>query len=431
MKRAALLALVLAACSSKQRPVISSFTVDEPNPEAGRPVTFTFSVSGATTIVLLPLPGLVSQSPVSVVPPAGTTTFTLRADNEGGVTARNLNVAVRDAVPTITDTDAIPGQSLPGAPVTISWSVSGADHATVGGGEFVQPLTVPLVGSTVVHPTATTSYTVTAFNRPGLTPESVTATIIARVFSPPSVSGFTANPGSIVQGEASTLRWSGNAASYSISDGTTTFQVGPRQSLVVRPAASTTYTLNARGPVDTLPLQNPPTTTVTVTPHAGSTLAYGAPAGGLLQLVADVCNSPCAALTFRIVANGTVQLRGAALNLPLDATKVSFNASSFGLGTKLAAAVSGAGLGSGILQDTLVLGVALKGTGTGPAADLTLNDSDEVAHFTLALTPAGGAGEVFNGATLATQPAPAFKAVVQSDTRRTPNAIAVGTLVAQ
>ncbi|HYS07181.1 MAG TPA: hypothetical protein VEP66_00495, partial [Myxococcales bacterium] len=121
MKRAALLALVLAACSSKQRPVISSFTVDEPNPEAGRPVTFTFSVSGATTIVLLPLPGLVSQSPVSVVPPAGTTTFTLRADNEGGVTARNLNVAVRDAVPTITDTDAIPGQSLPGAPVTISW----------------------------------------------------------------------------------------------------------------------------------------------------------------------------------------------------------------------------------------------------------------------------------------------------------------------
>jgi hypothetical protein len=38
---------------------------------------------------------------------------------------------------------------------------------------------------------------------------------------------------------------------------------------------------------------------------------------------------------------------------------------------------------------------------------------------------------VFNGATLATQPASAFKAVVQSDTRRTPNAIAVGTLVAQ
>jgi len=84
-----------------------------------------------------------------------------------------------------------------------------------------------------------------------------------------------------------------------------------------------------------------------------------------------------------------------------------------------------------VLQNTLVLGVALKGGGTAPAPDVTLIAGDELAHFTLALTPEGGAGEVFNGATLAAQTASAFKGVVQSATGRTPNAIAVGTLVAQ
>jgi hypothetical protein len=281
----------------------------------------------------------------------------------------------------------------------------------------------------VVHPTATTSYTVTAFNRPGLTPGSITATIIARVYSPPSVSGFTSSPSSIVQGQASTLSWSGNAVSYSVRDGTanTSFEVGPRRSLVVHPAATTTYTLNARGPVGTLPLQDPPSTTVTVTPHAGTSLAYTPPLGGVLQLVADVCNSGSCRLL--ITANGPVQLRGAALNLPLDTTKVSFDPSTFS--TPIPGAVAVARLGTGVLQNALVLGVALKGTGTAPAADLTLNDGQELARFTLLLTPAGGAGVVFDGATLAAQPASGFKAVVQNAAGRAPNAIAVGRLEAQ
>jgi len=427
VKRSLVLALALAACGSKQPPLIVSFTVDNANPDEGAPVTFSFSVAGASGIVLLPQPGAVTHSPVTVVP-SGTTTFTLRASNDAGATARNIDVIVRTTPLTIAGTDAVPGQTLSGAAVTLSWSTTGADHATIGGGELAQPVNVDPAGSLVVHPAATTSYTLTAFNKPGRTPASVAAPITARVFSPPSVNGFSANPGSILQGGSSTLRWQGNAVSYSVSDGTTTFHLGPRLSLVVRPAATTTYTLSAQG-VEGL-LANPMTAMVTITPHAGSTLAYTGPASAPLQLVpAAVCNSPCTSLALKIVATSAVQLRGAALDLPLDTTKVGFDPSSFS--TPISGAVPKAGLGSGALEDTLVLGVALKGTGTAPASDVTLNAGDELARFTLTLLPAGGAGVVFDGAALASQPASAFKAVVQSAAGRAANAIAVGRLEAQ
>jgi len=428
MKRAFPVLLVLAACSSKPLPVIASFTVNDANPEAGLPVTFTFSVTGANRgITLLPLPGAVTQSPVMVVPPAGTTTFTLRATNDSGVTARNLSVTVRDAVPLIiATTDASPGQSLPGTAVTLSWLTSGADHAAISGGEIVQPRDVAVVGSTVVHPAATTSYTLTAFNKPGRTPASITAKITARVFSPPSVSGFSANPSSILQGEAATLSWNGTGVSYSVSDGTTTFNLGPRRSLVVRPSQSTTYTLNASGPAGLL--ANPATTTVTVTPRPASTLAYTLPATSApLQLVAEICSSPCTVITLKVVATSAVG-RGVALNLPLDTTKVSFDPTTFS--TSLAGAEPKAAmLGSGALQNTLVIGIALRGTGTAPAADIPLGP--ELARFKLALAPSAGVGVVFDGPALAAQPASAFKAIVQSASGRSGNAIAVGRLEAQ
>jgi len=51
-----------------------------------------------------------------------------------------------------------------------------------------------------------------------------------------------------VQGDSATLSWQGNAVNYSVSDGTSTFNVGPRRSLVVRPATNAAYTLQAVGP---------------------------------------------------------------------------------------------------------------------------------------------------------------------------------------
>ena len=140
---------------------------------------------------------------------------------------------------------------------------------------------------------------------------------------------------------------------------------------------------------------------------------------------------PCTSVTFKILAATAVQLRGAALNLPLDPTKVSFAESSFGLplDPPMAAAVSKATLGSGALQDVLVIGIAIKGSSTAPAQDVTLDAGKELAHFTLALAAGSGVGAVFNGAS-PTAGSP-FKASIQSASGRATHSIAVGTLKAE
>jgi hypothetical protein len=199
--------------------------------------------------------------------------------------------------------------------------------------------------------------------------------------------------------------------------------VGPRGSLLVRPASNTTYTLQAVGPGGT---STAGPVTVTVQAHPATSLTYGTPAAASLQLVADPCANPCTTVTLRIKPTATVQLRGLAFNLPLDTTKVSFG--GFGVGSALANAVPKATMGSGPLRDVLVIGIAFTGTGTAVAQDAVLDPSnpavDEVAHFTLSLLSAGGAGTVFDGAA----PGVGYKAVVQNAAGRTYNAVAVSKL---
>jgi len=338
----------------------------------------------------------------------------------------------------ITAADAIPGQVAAGDPVTLSWSTAEAERATLAGAGG-QPADVPVNGSLVVRPTATTVYTLTVYNKPGLAPASLTARMFARVRGLTSVGGFIATPPEILQGESSTLSWNGNATRYSITDGTTgaMLELGPRRVVVVRPSVSTTYTLTAVGPGGAL--ANPPKTLVTVRQNPATGLKYDPPAiAAPLRLVAIcqtpgcTCDSPpCTSVTFKILATTAVQLRGAALNLPLDLTKVSFADSSFGLGSPLAGAVCKATLGSGALQDVLVLGIALKGSSTAPAQDVPLNAGDELAHFTLALLSGSGAGRAFDGASPAATAGSPFKASIQSASGRATNSIAVGTLKAE
>lgn len=432
MKKAALLALALAACSKDQNgvlPVIESFTVDDPNPEAGSPVHLSYSVSGATGgIGIYPIPGAVYESPVTVVPP-GSVVFSLRAFTQaGGVVSRDLAVNVRPAVPlAINATDATPGQVAPGGAVTLSWSTTSAGRVALTDGATGAVADVAESGTQVVHPAATTVYTLTAYNKQGRTPASLTARITARVAAPPTVGAFTATPASISQGDSSVLSWTGNATAYSISDGATTVALGPRRSLVVRPASTTTYTLHAAGPGGDL--ASSPTATVTVDPHPGSSLSYTAPSAGALQLVADPCPAPCTSLTLHIRATAALQLRGAALDLPLDATKVSFDPGSFT--SSLSGAVARAAMGAGPLQGALVLGIALTGSGSAPAPDVTLAAGDDLARFSLTLLPAGGRGPVFDGNALAAASGVAYKASVQRASGRSANAIAVGKLEAQ
>ncbi len=336
----------------------------------------------------------------------------------------------------ITAADALPGQVAAGDPVLLSWSTAAADRATLAEGAG-QSADVPVDGSLVVRPTATTVYTLTAYNKPGMSPASLTARMFARVRGPTSVSGFIATPPAILQGGFSTLSWNGNASRYTITDGTTgtILELGPRRSVVVHPSVSTTYTLTAAGPGGAL--ANPPQTLVAVSQNPATGLKYDSPTiAAPLQLVANcqsagcTCDTPpCISVSFKILATTAVQLRGAALNLPLDPTKVSFADTSFGLGSPVAGAVSKATLGSGPLQDVLVIGIALKGSSTAPAPDVTLKAGDELAHFTLALRSGSGAGQAFDGASSAA--GSPFKASIQSASGRAINSIAVGVLKAE
>ena len=417
---AVLVALLSAGCFGNDPPVILSFTVDEPNPEAGAPVQFSFSVTGAASdgIRIDPVPGPVVTSPVTVVPPESAL-YTLSVYNVDGIyVSKDIRIIVRPAF-AITAVDATPGQVAPGNDVTLTWTTTSAGRATITDPASGQVLEVATSGSMIVHPAATTVYTLTAYNKTDKSPPSLTAKITARVARPPSVSNFVASPPAITQGASTRLSWSGDAVNYSVSDGTTTFNVGPRRSLVVRPAATTAYTLQAVGPggkVTTPPL------TVTVDPHPATSLTYTAPSSGALQLVADAC-SPCGAVTLRIKATATVQLRGLAFNLPLDSTKVTFDG-MLGAGPAWPDRFRKATMGRGPLQDVLVIGMALEGTGTAPAQDVTLNPGDELANFTLGLVSAGGSGTVFDGALLP----PAYKSSMQSSSGRISSAIAVGKL---
>jgi hypothetical protein len=413
-----LLAVAAVACSSGPL-VIDSFEVDEANPDVGAPVTFSFAVRGASKVRIDPAPGVVGGSPVTVVP-ATSATFTLTATNEYGRAAtRSIDITLRPLL-AVTAADAIPGLVLPDKEVTLTWTTTSAERATITDASTGQVSDVGVNGSMAVHPSATTIYTLTAYNRSDRRPASVTAKIAARVGVPPSLTSFSVDKPSIVQGDEATLSWSGNAINYSISDGTTTFDVGPRRSLTVRPAVTTTYTLLAVGPGGTT---TSAPITVTVDPHPATTLTYTPPATGSLQLVADPCN-PCSAVTLRIMATASLQLRGLALNLPLDSTKVSLD--GFAAGAALSSAVSKAIMGTGPLQDVLVVGLALPGSGAAPAQDVTVNAGDELASFRFGLLSAGGRGAVFDGAA----PRPGYKASVQTASGRIPGAIAVGKLEA-
>jgi len=416
MRRLCLLAAMLAACQKDVGPpIIDSFTVDNPNPDVGAVVTFSYAVRNASSVRIDPGPGVVTGSPVSVVP-AVSGPYTLRVRNESGVeVTSSVGLTLRPLL-AIDVADATPGQVQPGMDVNLTWSTTSAERVTLADGSTGQVSDVAASGSLVVHPAATTIYTLVAYNQAGRQPASLTAKMAARVGVPPSISNFAVDKPSIVQGDFATLSWHGNAVSYSVSDGTTTFNLGPRLSLVVRPAATATYTLQAVGLGGT---STAGPVTVTVTPQSATKLVYSAPPAAPLQLVADPgCTDPCTDLTLHIQASADVQLRGLAINLPLDTTKVSFT----GFVPTLPGAVSQAAMGSGPLQDTLVIGVALKGTGTAVAQDAALHSGDQVGSFTLRLLPAGGVGNVFDGAA----PAVGYKAIVQGAAGR--GTVAIGKL---
>lgn len=161
--------------------------------------------------------------------------FTLRAVNEFGEVTQTVNAPqLEDVPPTVLRFGAAPVQFGPGEPVTLTWSVFGADAVSIEPGVgSVEPRR----GEVVVFPTEATTYTLTATNAFGTS----TATTAVEP-SPPIIEVFTVSPSQILQGESVQVTWSArNADTVRLEpDG---LDLALEGSLELSPTEDTTYRL--------------------------------------------------------------------------------------------------------------------------------------------------------------------------------------------
>lgn len=163
--------------------------------------------------------------------------------------------------PTVVSFQATPAAITVGESSTLSWEVTGADSVTIDG------VTVDATGTMEVNPVSTTTYTLVATNRRGVTEEEVSIGV-RQPDDAPLIAAFTADPQQIPVGGNSVLSWDVAGADYiriSPVIGTVPEAAGSR---IVAPASTTVYNLiagNGYGVVDA-------SVTVTVGDEDGSGL---------------------------------------------------------------------------------------------------------------------------------------------------------------
>ena len=230
------------------KPVISSFGSSASTIAQGSGATLSWSVSGATSLILDNGIGSVYGSSSIVVYPAATTTYTLSATNAGGTSTSTVTVTVVKP-PTISNFYASPSSIYQGDGSTLFWTVNGATSLSIDNG-----IGAVSSSSRVVSPSASTTYVLTATNT--VNGVSITRTASAPITvnprpTVPTINSFTADASAIAAGSGTTLRWNVSngvgAVSVSISNVGSVAQSGSQW---VTPGASLTYTLTATNTLD-------------------------------------------------------------------------------------------------------------------------------------------------------------------------------------
>ena len=191
---------------------------------------------------------------------AGVHTIYLRVqDDDGGWSEEvessvtvSTEAAAPASAPIINSFTASPASITSGGSSALTWNVFGAAEVNIDQGIG----DVAAAGSRTVSPSTTTTYTLTATNAA----DTVTATARVTVpgaptpppplpppsVSPPVISFFTANPGSITTGNSSMLSWLvSDANTVTITHGGSVTPVSPTGSAAATPPTTTTYTLTA------------------------------------------------------------------------------------------------------------------------------------------------------------------------------------------
>jgi hypothetical protein len=230
-----------------QNPVITiqEFSAVPSSIALGATSQLLWNVRGASTVTISPNVGTVLPQGARNVSPTATTTYTLTASNTNGAATQTATVTVTvGAAPAsnarILRFQAVPTNIMSGESSTLSWATQGAQTVTISGVTG----NLPLNGSTVVSPTQTTTYTITATGADG---KSSTAQAIVTVTTggAPRVISFSANPTNISAGQSSQLCWNvEGATSISIAPGVGNVQA--QACIAVSPTATQQYVLTAR-----------------------------------------------------------------------------------------------------------------------------------------------------------------------------------------
>ncbi len=224
---------------------ILTFTSSPMNISLGQSSTLSWQTDGAETAELSGT-GPVATNGSQSVSPTVTTTYTLTVRTKFGDVTANTTVQVTPpTAPRVLRFTAAPQSIVLGDASTLLWSVEGATDVSIS--------TIGVVGNNGtfnVVPTGTTTYVLTARNQSG---EAVTAETTVTVSRPPAIISFKATPETTRPGGEVTLSWiTENTTNVSISGVGTVAGSG---SVIVKPTATTAYTLTASGARITLTQQ--------------------------------------------------------------------------------------------------------------------------------------------------------------------------------
>lgn len=159
-------------------PVVVSFTAQPTSIVSGASTTLTWSTTNATDVTIDNGVGMQSPNGSAMVSPTQTTTYVLTANGPSGMTTSQVTVTVAaPGAPVIQSFTAAPQQISPGSAATLSWDVTGATDVTIDNGIGTQAT----MGTTMVTPATTTTYTLTANGAGGTTSAQVTVTVASVV----------------------------------------------------------------------------------------------------------------------------------------------------------------------------------------------------------------------------------------------------------
>jgi hypothetical protein len=232
---------------------INSFTANPTTIALGGNSTLTWSISNCNSAMItssnnsfnynVPSYNLTNGS-TSVTPP-GTTTYTITGYGANGSThTKTATVTVNTPIPNcvINNFTANPNQISQGGSSTLSWNTTDCNSVTISNLGY----NVPVDGSQVVYPTATTTYVLTAYGQNGgPQTQSVTVTVNTPILNC-VINSFSASPTQITSGGSSTLSWSTTDCT-SVSISPNIGNVSASGSRIVYPTQTTTYTITGYG----------------------------------------------------------------------------------------------------------------------------------------------------------------------------------------